>query len=118
MPETIAGFPFWELAFDAQGQPRDRAAIDTFVAEVPARGLTDLFIFSHGWNNDRATARFLYKAFFNQLRKVVDDATPPRRRQATIGTAGVIWPSILFPDEQPGAGEGGGAASLGGGAAG
>lgn len=117
MAETVAGFPFWELAFDERGEPRDPAAIAAFLAEVPAQGLTDLFIFSHGWNNDRELAENLYRRFFGAMRHVLNDPALPKRRQARIGTAGVIWPAILFPDERPEE-AGDGAAGLAGGAAG
>src|SRR5438034_10514920 len=54
MPQDIAGYPHWEARFDEGGQFLDAGAIDQFLHELPAQGLTDLFIFSHGWNNDPA----------------------------------------------------------------
>jgi hypothetical protein len=117
MAETVAGFPFWELRFDKDGKPADSAAIDTFLRETAAQGLTDLFVFAHGWNNDPKTARDLYKRFFAEVKKLLDNPQVPKRRQAKVGTAGVIWPSILLPDEEKVAASaaGGGAAGLGGG---
>jgi hypothetical protein len=100
MAETLAGFPFWILNFDEDGQPRSPSDTDRFVEEVAAQNLSDLFIFSHGWNNDPATAMWLYQGFFGEVRKVLDDASLPRRRDATVGVAGVIWPSILWPDNE------------------
>jgi hypothetical protein len=118
MAETVSGFPFWELRFDKDAKPVDDAALQAFLREVKEQGLTDLFVFSHGWNNDPPTARKLYKGFFGEVRKLLDDSGVAKRRQAKVGTAGVIWPSILFPDEDTGADSSGGAASLGGGEAG
>lgn len=100
MAENLAGFPFWILTYDEDGQPRNSSDIDSFVNEVAAQNLSDLFIFSHGWNNDPVTAMNLYTGFFSEVRKVVDDAGLPRRREATIGVAGIIWPSILWPDNE------------------
>src|SRR4028119_1411638 len=117
MAETVSGFPFWELRFDKDAKPVDDAALQTFLREVKEQGLTDLFVFSHGWNNDPAVARRLYRGFFGEVRKLLDDAGVTKSRQAKVGTAGVIWPSILFPDEDTGADSSGGAASLGGGGA-
>jgi pimeloyl-ACP methyl ester carboxylesterase len=114
MTEILEGFPFWRLRFDEEGQPENAAAIDAFINEVEAQNLSDLFIFSHGWNNDAATALDLYRRFFGEMRNLIDDPTLPKRRVATIGAAGVIWPSIKWPDE--GANTSGGAASLGSGA--
>src|SRR4029079_17132622 len=116
MAQMQAGFPFWELEFKEDGGEKDPAAIDAFVAEAAAQGLTDLFVFSHGWNNDRPTAELLYKGFFGAMRKLVDDPALPKKRAAKIGTAGVLWPSILWPDEKAALESGqGGAAALGGG---
>ena len=66
MATEIAGLPFWELTFDADGDP-DGAQRDAFLAEVRSRGITDVIVFSHGWNNDRRIANELYQRFFGLL---------------------------------------------------
>ena len=86
MPGQLANFPFWILRFDENGTASDTAA--TFLKEVPDANLTDLFIFSHGWNNDEATAMVLYTGFFEQVRKLVDDSAINKRPGAVIGVAG------------------------------
>lgn len=115
MAGQLQGFPFWELGFDEAGAAADPAAIGQFVNEATAAsGPTDLFIFSHGWNNDRAAADTLYTGFFAQVRRLLDQ--PPRgagAKGARVGTAGVFWPSILWPDEAPPPASTGGAAGLG-----
>src|SRR6185503_19396766 len=93
---------------------------DDFVDEVNDANLTDLFIFSHGWNNDRTAAMSLYDRFFAEMSKVFhDDRLPKKNPNARIGVAGVIWPSILWPDDAASAnattvvgGDGGGAVGL------
>ena len=90
MAETVAGFPFWELGFDKDGKPVSSAALDTFLRETAAQGLTDLFVFSHGWNNDPKTARDLYLRFFTEVRKLLDNPQLPKHRQAKVGTAAVV----------------------------
>ena len=67
MAAEIAGLPFWELTFDAQGDPDGGAA-----RRVPRRGarpagITDVIVFAHGWNNDRRIAMELYTRFFGLL---------------------------------------------------
>jgi hypothetical protein len=109
MADTVAGFPFWKLAFDKDASAVDPGALTQFRNEVKAKHITDLFIFSHGWNNDQQTASQLYQNFFGEMRKIVDQFPLPA--SVTIGTAGVFWPSILWPDHP--AGDGGGAASFG-----
>src|SRR5947209_7364328 len=125
MAETLNGFPFWILEFNKDGQPVDADAIDRFVGDVKSQGITDLFTFSHGWNNDRATALSLYQRFFGEMAKILEDQHVPKKNAgARIGLAGIVWPSILWPDDAasatmdvvPGS-AGGGAASMAGGAA-
>ena len=111
MAGTLAGFPFWVLRFDENGKPQDNG-VATLLQEVPSAGLTDLLIFSHGWNNDEATAMNLYTRFFGEIRKLIDDATVPKRPNVAIGVAGVIWPSILFPGDTDTTSASGGAASF------
>ncbi len=112
MADELAGFPFWVLRFDENGKPKDNG-VTTFLQEVPSANLTDLLIFSHGWNNDEATAMSLYNRFFGEVRKIVDDASVPKRPGAVIGVAGIVWPSILFPGDSASADTAaGGAASF------
>src|ERR1019366_8389906 len=76
-------YPFWPLHFDAAARldPPDPGAFHS---------TTDLFVFSHGWNNDGAMATQLYEAFFAEVAKL------PARPDASIGFAGVFWPSMLL----------------------
>jgi hypothetical protein len=113
MTTTIAGLPFWQLTFDADGD-QDAGERDRFRTEVRAGPVTDLIVFAHGWNNDRDIAMRLYERFFG----VLADQLPADRR-AGVGLAGVLWPSQRWSDEPipdfaaPATGAGaGGAASL------
>lgn len=108
MPDMIAGFPFWTLGFDEEGRPRNSSAVEDFVSEV-AKERTDLFIFSHGWNNDETMAMALYSAFLGEMRKLLEDPGRPRKRPARLAAAGIVWPSIKWPDDGVG---GEGAAAL------
>ena len=95
MSTDLHGFPFWTLEFDKDGSPADAGALDTFVDQVAGQALTDLYVISHGWNNDRDKALALYDRYFAEVRKIVD----AKGVGARIGVAGVIWPSILWPDD-------------------
>lgn len=95
MSTVLQGFPFWTLEFKKDATPVNDAALAAFVSEVANKGLTDLFVFSHGWNNDRTTALNLYERYFAEVRKIVQ----ARGVSASIGVTGVIWPSILWPDD-------------------
>ncbi|WP_037670441.1 hypothetical protein [Streptomyces griseus] len=82
--------PYWELTFDADGDVQGRQR-DRLLAEVADRGVRDLVVFSHGWNNDRSIATRLYNGFFAPFPQLAPDAE--------IGYAGVVWPSMRFSDE-------------------
>jgi hypothetical protein len=110
MAITLAGFPFWQLAFSKDGAAVDSNALLQFRNEIKAINISDLFIFSHGWNNDAQTANRLYQGFFGEIRNILNQSSLPAG--VAIGTAGVFWPSIQWPDST--AADAGGAVSLGG----
>jgi hypothetical protein len=83
----IAGIPYVEAQFDKNGSPQNTVAL-------PA-GVTDLFVMSHGWNNDADTARNLYRAFFTNFVAVGRPGDLPGRSFAIVG---VIWPSKEFDE--------------------
>jgi hypothetical protein len=90
---TMAGQRFWELTFDADGDT-DAGARDRFLTEVRDAGLTDLVVFSHGWNNDHRIATALYERFFGLLAGQL-----PAGRRDSVGLVGVFWPSQRWSDE-------------------
>jgi hypothetical protein len=109
MAGEIAGLAHWELGFDERGRP-DRGEVDTLLAEAPARGVTDLLLFSHGWNSDRRQARRLYRLWFEQVPGLLGRGGGGAAR---VGSVGVVWPSKRWADEpEPTAAGGGGAAGL------
>ncbi|WP_328870252.1 serine-threonine protein kinase [Streptomyces sp. NBC_00287] len=82
--------PYWELTFDADGDP-DARARDRLLAGVAQHGVHDLLVFAHGWNNDRSGATRLYDSFFAPI--------PELAPKAKVGYVGVVWPSMRFSDE-------------------
>jgi len=98
--QQLAGFPYAEIQFDEKGTFAGPGSVEALVADVAAAGLTDLFIFSHGWNNSPTDARGLYLRFFSQLRTMVDGPGAAAAQAARIGTLGVIWPSIRWLDDK------------------
>jgi hypothetical protein len=108
MAGEIAGMAHWELGFDERGRP-DQGELNTLLAEVPARGITDLLLLSHGWNSDRGQARRLYRLWFEQVPGLLGRGGVSA---ATVGSVGVVWPSKRWADEPEPTGAGGGAAGL------
>src|SRR5918993_1317110 len=107
----------WEISFDEQGKA-SQAEIGKLLGELPGRGLTDLLVFSHGWNSDRRQARRLYELYFGQVPGLL---ASDGAQGVEAGWLGVVWPPKRGADDpEPTAGaDGGGAAGLGdGGAAG
>ncbi|MGW5637895.1 serine-threonine protein kinase [Streptomyces sp. NPDC003832] len=82
--------PYWELTFDADGDPEARSR-DRLLAGVAQRGVRDLLVFAHGWNSDRSGATRLYDRFFAPV--------PGLAPTARLGYVGVVWPSMRFSDE-------------------
>ncbi|WP_338694832.1 serine-threonine protein kinase [Streptomyces sp. Q6] len=82
--------PYWELMLDADGDP-ESGRRDRLLREVRERGVRDLVVFAHGWNNDRSMATRLYDLFFAPFPSLAPDAH--------LGYVGVLWPSMRFTDE-------------------
>ena len=93
MDELATGEPRWELTFDEDGILRapDRMA---FFQELKQSGVKDLLVFSHGWNTGASAARNLYDDMFPRIR----DACADVDSLGPIGFAGVLWPSVWFPE--------------------
>ena len=89
----LAGKPYWELTFDKSGTLTAPAA-PQLLAEIATSGVTELFVLSHGWGNSEQSARDLYGAMFPMIATAAKDAAG----LGPIGFAGVIWPSLWFPD--------------------
>lgn len=103
----IAGIPYFEAQFDKDGQLKGSPV------RLPA-GTTDLFVISHGWNNDETEARTLYRNFFESFAAVRRPVDLPAAKLAIVG---VIWPSKKFDERLAISGSApaaGGGASLGG----
>jgi hypothetical protein len=91
----IEGLPYWTVRFDAEGDPGGRLRQE-LLAELPASGVEDLFVFTHGWNNTPAVADRLFRRFFALVAAELAQLPPPRPR---AGVLGVVWPSMRWLDE-------------------
>lgn len=87
--------PLYLLRFDKQGDLRSPRAA-RHLTEAVADGATDVFVFSHGWNNVFATALERYRHFvagFAGQRQTLGLPADPKARPILVG---VIWPSTKF----------------------
>jgi hypothetical protein len=93
---TLNGLPYYEIDFNADGTLNTTGGGDGGVrAAVTAGGINDLFVLSHGWNNGVDSARDLYHAMFTLL------ADQLGAHRSTSAAVGIMWPSLLFPDDDP-----------------
>ncbi|MGI8988773.1 MAG: serine aminopeptidase domain-containing protein [Bryobacteraceae bacterium] len=98
--KTLSNFPYTEVEFDMDGKPVDPRETQDLMDYLAGDGkeLTDLFIMSHGWNNDMNDARGLYARFFAVLRGVLDQTPPSSLAGRRFGVVGILWPSKKFAD--------------------
>jgi len=109
MSPTLRGFPYFEVQFRKDGAPADVAETDAVRTFLAASAVTDLIVFSHGWNNDVPEARALLDRFFSHVRSVADGGSVPLAGRS-FAIVAVLWPSKRFSERDRVAG---GAASLG-----
>jgi hypothetical protein len=96
--DSIAGFPFFALAFDKNAKPTPPHEAEELAAAARPDGPTDLFVMSHGWNNDLEQSRALYERVFAQVRQALDGGVVPKLKDRRFALAGVFWPSMKFAD--------------------
>ena len=92
MATQIGGLNYCELDFNADGTLNSDGGLP---GAVRAGGIQDVFVLSHGWNAGADSARSLYRAMFTLLAGMI-----PGRLSTSIAV-GVIWPSLLFPEDDP-----------------
>ncbi|HEY1321312.1 MAG TPA: hypothetical protein VGF32_13740, partial [Streptosporangiaceae bacterium] len=92
MQPLPTGEPVWDLQFNENGQltSPDRGSL---LAEVAAAGITDLFVFSHGWGTSQDSASRLYGQMFPMIRNAAHGVPGLGK----LGFAGIYWPSLWFP---------------------
>ena len=111
--DTIAGLPFFPLEITKDGRlfsADQKSAIEAAARQTGAGKVTDFFVVSHGWNNDKAEARELYDGLFKNISALIPAHPSLANRKFAI--VGVFWPSKKFADSEliPA----GGAAGMGG----
>jgi hypothetical protein len=91
MTETVDGHSIWRLDFDKDGHvnPVQKSEL---IDGVKSAALTDLVLFSHGWNNDEQAAQSLYERWFHLLSEQIGAGH-------TVGYVGIRWPAQLWRDE-------------------
>ena len=97
---AIAGYPSFEIEFNKNGAAHDPAAVKQVLDFLAQGTVTDLFIISHGWNNDMTEARDLYRQFFARVREIMDGHFVPGIDARKFAILGILWPSKKFAEEE------------------
>lgn len=95
----IAKFPYFEVQFTKDGAINDAQEAKRAVDGIAQNNITDLFAFSHGWNNDMDEARQLYLDFFTSVKNLRDGGHAPNLNNRKFAVLGILWPSKKFADE-------------------
>ena len=98
-------FPYKCIEFTKEGRLYDASEREVISQWIAANNLTDLFIISHGWNNDMDEADSLYRDLSGFLGEALGAVTGKK-----FGVLGAYWPSKRFADADLIAG--GGAAGI------
>jgi len=107
--ERVAGFPYFEVDFDTKGRVVDPDQVAALTGHAGGGGASDLLVLSHGWNNDKAEARSLYRRLLGSMAEQLPAV--PGAAGRDLAVMAVFWPSKKFAERDliPG-----GAAGLGG----
>ncbi|HYV07088.1 MAG TPA: hypothetical protein VFB82_21000, partial [Blastocatellia bacterium] len=95
----LKGFPYFEVEFSKKGEVHDQAQVTSLTDFLAQGGTSDLFVISHGWNNDMGDARNLYSRFFDCVRQVLDSQAVPGVSSRKFAILAVLWPSKKFAEQ-------------------
>ncbi len=112
MLNQYGGFVAYDIMYDTGGHLVNPPDEDEMIAAIASGGAnataSNIFIISHGWNNNIDEARALYAGYFGNVRAVLNANQSTLAGEAIV--VALFWPSKRFtdPTEIPG-----GAAGLG-----
>jgi hypothetical protein len=90
--------PWYQIQCKADGNIFLQSEVDALVAGVTGAGApTDLFLLSHGWNNNIPDATELYTSLLNVIKPQMDANADLAAR--SWAACGVFWPSKKFEDK-------------------
>src|SRR5947209_19681724 len=96
--KNIGGFPGFEVEFDKDARLVDEGQVKELLDSLERDKVTDLFVFSHGWNNDMAEARALNQNFFARVHAILHGGAVDGLDGRSFAVATVLWPSKKFAD--------------------
>jgi hypothetical protein len=98
-----ASIPFYVIPFDEEGICSGPVTRAHLISELSARAPTDVFLFSHGWNNTWPAAIARYDSFITGFARTRGDHPLPGAQDFDPILIGVFWPSaVLVTEEEEG----------------
>jgi hypothetical protein len=97
-------FTHLDIEFTKDGAVHEESQLDAILHRVTE--FTDLFVVSHGWNNDRNEAGTLYTQLFSSVDQVLASNVVQGLSGRRFGVVCVFWPSKKFANKDliPGGG--------------
>ena len=97
-------FPFYIIPFDKRGLCTAPATREHLIDALTTDDVSDVFLFSHGWNNDWTVATRRYEHFiegYMEMRRQQALPTPAGYKPLLVG---VFWPStaLVFTEKEKG----------------
>jgi hypothetical protein len=94
--QTIEGFDFFPLTFDAEGKLASRREFDALLKRAKDGPATDAIFLAHGFRNDESEATTLYSHFLQTFRVHLSRPEFQKLAARRFVVAGVYWPSKPF----------------------
>jgi len=94
--ETGEPAPWYIAPFDKNGTCTAPLTRNHLIGSIAGKTYTDVFLFSHGWNNDWATANELYERFIGGFLRMRAQYGLKVSRPYKPLLAGVFWPSTAL----------------------
>lgn len=95
--------PWYMVPFDEAGRCTGPRTRDELARTAAGDEVTDVFVFSHGWNNDWAIATGKYESFLRGFSRMRADHDLDVGRPFRPVLAGVFWPSTALVGADEGA---------------
>lgn len=88
-----------DISFDKDSKLVDASSVDRLNDIIVQTKVTDLFVISHGWNNNIPEATDLYTRFFARMRSQLDGKAAAALANRRFAVMAIFWPSKRFTDE-------------------
>ena len=97
--ESIHGFDFFRLKFEANGKLQEAQTFEELKQRANAAGATDAVLLAHGFRNDENDASGLYTRFLETFRQHLSrPELQPSLGSRKFIVAGTYWPSKAFKE--------------------